>query len=124
MHRIVGPNALARGVAENRAEQPDGHGPLCAPDNNDQPALVSVRIFPTFGDLSRDSQIIRRYLHHNRYLVTVMRSQKRLEPLANFHADAPSTDRTRRVATLGHHFVINPVIISLLSGAEGLPSGT
>ena len=78
----------------------------------------------TFGDLSRDRQIIRRYLHHNRYLVTVMRPQERLEPLANFHADAPSADRSRRVTTLRHHFVIDAVIISLLSDAEGLPSGT
>ena len=83
----------------------------------------SVRIFPTFGDLSRDSQIIRCYLHHDRYLITVMRSQKRLEPLANFHADAPSADRARRVTTLRHHFVINAVIVSLLSGAEGSLAG-
>ena len=90
--------------------------------NNDQPEPVSVSGFP-FGDLSRDRQIIWCYLHHDRYLVTVMRSQKRLEPLANFHADAPSTDRSRRVATFCHHFVIDAVIVGLLSGAEGLPSG-
>ena len=124
VHRIVGMNALAHGVAENRVKKRNGHGPSSAPITTINLNTCQSAVVRTFGYLSRDRQIIRCYLHHDRYLVTVMRPQKRLEPLANFHADAPSTDRSRRVATLCHHFVINAVIVSLLSGAEGLPSGT
>jgi hypothetical protein len=116
-------NALAHEVAEIAPRSATVRTVICA-HNYDQPELVSVSGFPTFGDLSRDRQIIRCYLHHGRYLVTVMRPQKRLEPLANFHADAPSADHSRRATTLRHHFVINAVIVSLLTDAEGLPSGT
>jgi hypothetical protein len=62
--------------------------------DNDQPELVSARIFPTFGDLSRDRQIIRCYLHHNRNLVTVIRPQIRLEPLADFGRWSPDVAST------------------------------